>query len=123
VFRLYLYARVRFSMCFCTRDRGCSVHPAFPAPFVFEGKGSGKTSGASRCEKANVCVPGDLSTIAQRAKAGGRGPSIPEASVMESISRSVLDRPAFAKHDSFAVWIRRVVALSFSQIARRFQSS
>src|SRR3954470_17674102 len=21
----------------CTRDRGCSVHPAFPAPSVFEG--------------------------------------------------------------------------------------
>src|ERR1700716_2672674 len=22
---------------FCTRDRGCSVHPAFPAPSFFEG--------------------------------------------------------------------------------------
>src|SRR5258705_13392295 len=27
------------SLCaLCTRDRGCSVHPAFPAPSVFEGK-------------------------------------------------------------------------------------
>ena len=23
---------------FCTRDRGCSVHPAFPAPSDFEGE-------------------------------------------------------------------------------------
>jgi hypothetical protein len=33
-----LYARVRFSTCFCTRDRGCSAHPVFPAPSsCFEG--------------------------------------------------------------------------------------
>ena len=35
--RLYLYARVRFSAHFCTRDRGCSVHPAFPAPSRIRG--------------------------------------------------------------------------------------
>ena len=29
---LNLYARVRFFVHFCTRDRGCSAHPAFPAP-------------------------------------------------------------------------------------------
>src|SRR6266511_6295896 len=28
-----------FAMCICTRDRGCSVHPVFPAPSDFqEGK-------------------------------------------------------------------------------------
>src|SRR5260370_7522769 len=27
----------------CTRDRGCSAHPAFPAPSVFEGQCSCKT--------------------------------------------------------------------------------
>jgi len=32
VLRLYLYARVRISSTHCTRDRGCSKHPAFPAP-------------------------------------------------------------------------------------------
>src|SRR5439155_23169314 len=32
VFPLNLYARVRILCNFCTRDRGCSVHPAFPAP-------------------------------------------------------------------------------------------
>ena len=34
---LNLYARVRFSVRNCTRDRGCSAHPVFPAPSVFEG--------------------------------------------------------------------------------------
>jgi hypothetical protein len=29
---LNLYARVRYLYPFCTRDRGCSAHPAFPAP-------------------------------------------------------------------------------------------
>ena len=32
---LNLYARVRFLLCICTRDRGCSAHPAFPAPSFF----------------------------------------------------------------------------------------
>jgi alkylhydroperoxidase family enzyme len=27
-----LYARVRTSCAHCTRDRGCSAHPVFPAP-------------------------------------------------------------------------------------------
>jgi hypothetical protein len=38
------------SLCiFCTRDRGCSAHPAFPAPSVYEeGPNSVKASGASR---------------------------------------------------------------------------
>ena len=32
-----------FTCASCTRDRGCSAHPAFPAPSAFEGKGSSKT--------------------------------------------------------------------------------
>jgi len=36
--RLYLYARVRLLLFFCTRDRGCSKHPAFPAPSSFRGE-------------------------------------------------------------------------------------
>ena len=32
MFPLNLYARVRFFAQLCTRDRGCSAHPAFPAP-------------------------------------------------------------------------------------------
>src|SRR3981189_1578476 len=27
-----------FLVAHCTRDRGCSAHPVFPAPSVFEGK-------------------------------------------------------------------------------------
>src|SRR3984893_18112932 len=32
MFSAALYARVRFLYPICTRDRGCSAHPAFPAP-------------------------------------------------------------------------------------------
>jgi hypothetical protein len=35
---LDLYARVRLFYHHCTRDRGCSAHPAFPAPSIEEGK-------------------------------------------------------------------------------------
>jgi hypothetical protein len=35
---LNLYARVRFFAHFCTRDRGCSAHPAFPAPSDFKAR-------------------------------------------------------------------------------------
>src|SRR5258708_5216277 len=34
----------------CTRDRGCSAHPAFPAPSVFPGAKLKQASGASRRE-------------------------------------------------------------------------
>jgi hypothetical protein len=33
---LHLYARVPPTSTYCTRDRGCSVHPAFPAPLCPE---------------------------------------------------------------------------------------
>ena len=55
VLRLYLYARVRISLHHCTRDRGCSKHPAFPAPSL-EGKGSCKPRTQSRREKARSCL-------------------------------------------------------------------
>ena len=39
----------------CTRDRGCSEHPVFPAPSDFEGQTKFmQTSGAMRREIANV---------------------------------------------------------------------
>jgi hypothetical protein len=38
MFSAALYARVQFCLCYRTRDRGCSAHPAFPAPSVFEGE-------------------------------------------------------------------------------------
>ena len=45
---LDLYARVRTSLCHCTRDRGCSAHPVFPAPSHFRGQAARYNSGASR---------------------------------------------------------------------------
>ena len=66
-----------------------------------------QTSGASRRENADT----HSSVIVRE---GGRS-SIPETLMMESISRGVLDCPAFAEHDNFSVRICRVVALSFSQ--------
>src|SRR6266436_9404306 len=57
-----------FSCAICTRDRGCSAHPAFPAPSVFRGQRSCKTSGASRREPLiHVCFAFDIeSGSAQR---------------------------------------------------------
>src|SRR5258705_11789763 len=41
---------------FCTRDRRCSAHPAFPAPSILrEAKRSWQNSGKSRREIADSC--------------------------------------------------------------------
>jgi len=54
---LDLYARVRISYYPCTRDRGCSAHPVFPAPSFWRGQGNFRqSSGASRREIANFAV-------------------------------------------------------------------
>src|SRR6266581_391749 len=45
--------RVRSTTTKCTRDRGCSGHPAFPTPSL--GEISCKASGASRREGEGVC--------------------------------------------------------------------
>src|SRR6267154_2047268 len=42
-----------FRSAFCTRDRGCSAHPAFPAPSSLRDNDM-QTSGASRRENADV---------------------------------------------------------------------
>src|SRR5437899_9794089 len=48
-----LYARVRTPCAHCTRDRGCSAHPAFPAPSDFERREDYlQTSGDHRRENA-----------------------------------------------------------------------
>jgi hypothetical protein len=76
VLRLYLYARVRSLCAICTRDRGCSKHPAFPAPSS-SGRMNLQTSGALRREMAETYLstssrPSDLSAVARRAKAEAR---------------------------------------------------
>ncbi len=55
VLQLYLYARVRTLRTYCTRDRGCSKHPAFPAPSS-SGRMILQSSGAMRREIAEVCL-------------------------------------------------------------------
>jgi hypothetical protein len=50
---LNLYARVRLFRYLCTRDRGCSVHLVFPAPF-FLGRTNLQNSGKCCRENADV---------------------------------------------------------------------
>jgi hypothetical protein len=57
-------ARVRSTNTKGTRDRGCSGHPAFPTPFVFQGERFINGSGASRGEAVKSC----LDVIASGAK-------------------------------------------------------
>ena len=42
------------SSTLCTRDRGCSAHPAFPAPSSFGGARSTQASGAARRENTKL---------------------------------------------------------------------
>src|SRR5436305_9368529 len=66
----------------CTRDRGCSAHPVFPAPLISRARFPAKlrAHGAARMLLAVIV------------REGGRS-SIPETSVMDSISHGVLDPP------------------------------
>ena len=55
--RLYLYARVRIHLpTHCTRDRGCSKHPAFPAPSVVREKVHANLGRKLRREKVRSCL-------------------------------------------------------------------
>ena len=75
-----------------TRDRGCSAHPAFPAPSVLkEGQRIWKARAKTRREIAKSYPP--LSSSALSELRTGRTSSIPETPVIKSISRSVLDAP------------------------------
>jgi hypothetical protein len=58
MFSAALDARVRTLCARCTRDRGCSAHPAFPAPSDLErAENFLQTSGATRREKAKLYQP------------------------------------------------------------------
>src|SRR5829696_1260750 len=75
----------RFVCANRTRDRGCSKHPVFPAPSNFGGPMKMQSSGAMRRE-----IAASYSVVVTRE---GGCPSIPEALVIEPISRGVLDPP------------------------------
>jgi hypothetical protein len=53
---LNLYARVRLLAQSCTRDRGCSVRPAFPAPSFLEGRDIKHLPDAERVAETLVCA-------------------------------------------------------------------
>ncbi|MEH2565092.1 hypothetical protein V1289_004719 [Bradyrhizobium sp. AZCC 2289] len=53
---LNLYARVRFFAQPCTRDRGCSAHPAFPAPSDYSGRETRGSTRANRAAGMRRCV-------------------------------------------------------------------
>src|SRR5437879_5913533 len=54
MFSAALYTCARTFCAHCAQDRGCSAHPAFPAPSEFgEGERYLQTSGAMRREIAN----------------------------------------------------------------------
>src|SRR6478736_6619950 len=58
---LDLYARVRTLCAHCTRDRGCSAHPVFPAPSVLRARKVlaklGRNASRDR-EVISVVIPG-----------------------------------------------------------------
>ena len=67
----------------CTRDRGCSVHPAFPAP----------SFGREGFEKLRAHRAARMRSHVRLSSPRRRGSSIPETPVIELISRGVLDTP------------------------------
>jgi hypothetical protein len=111
------------AIVFCTRDRGCSKHPAFPAPSSLVGETICKAPG-ERCRgNAEVCLSPVIASEAKQSIARRKGrmdcfvasllamtwisrrhtfgvvaracgrSSIPETSAMEPKSRGVLDTP------------------------------
>ena len=85
-----------FSTHYCTRDRGCSVHPAFPAPSLGGGGSShAKLAQMMRRDRERVLTrrPPRLVRRSSKSEGGRRGPSIPEMLMLEPIGRGVLDRP------------------------------
>src|SRR5689334_3767984 len=53
---LDLYARVRIFFAHCTRDRGCSAHPVFPAPFPWKGREVFGKTRARRAARLRRCA-------------------------------------------------------------------
>jgi hypothetical protein len=63
MFSAALYARVRFLLRFCTRDRGCSAHPAFPAPSIFGGTTKRKPRAARAARtRTRICYLNGIKT-------------------------------------------------------------
>src|ERR1700730_3469111 len=87
-----------FYVPFCTRDRGCSKHPAFPAPSI-DGRNELQSPGETRRGNAEVCFVVSVVIVRE----GGRS-SIPETLMVESSEPGVLDT-RLRGYDSW-VWAR-----------------
>jgi hypothetical protein len=73
----------------CTRDRGCSVHPVFPAPSHF--RGQTKQSSGALCREIAKSYPPSLRGAKRRSN-----PSIPALSYgLLRYARNDVDRPQF----------------------------
>jgi hypothetical protein len=101
----------------CTRDRGCSKHPAFPAPSFFRGTRFMQTLGLLGREIAESCsaiAPGSLPSLKFR-RAGitkprrsrHPGSSIPEASAIAAIGRRSLDTRPARRYDNMTTIAER----------------
>src|ERR1700675_4856610 len=77
---------------YCTRDRGCSAHPVFPAPSDFHWARFLAKLRADHAARTQTHIQLSSSALCAIAHWGGR-PSIPETLVMESNGRGVLDTP------------------------------
>ena len=108
---LNLYARVRVFVHVCTRDRGCSAHPVFPAPSDQEGKAISSKARAHQAARSRrrVCRCVKFESLPSSSANGSRE-CAPDDRLRRTIqySRDVsdgIDRPrrtgcpAFAGHD------------------------
>ena len=87
---LNLYARGQHIFCATRlRDRGCSAHPVFPAPSLFQRARRNAKLRAEHAARMRPCCHRPL----VRDCALGRVSRYSETSMMESIGRGVLDTP------------------------------
>src|SRR5438477_6293649 len=86
MFSAALYACARTFCAHCAQDRGCSAHPAFPAPSVWRGRETPARLGRDpRREIAST-----HSAVIARLD---RATQYPETLMIKSRSRGVLDHP------------------------------
>src|ERR1700682_1840461 len=83
---LNLYARLRFFVQFCTRDRGCSVRPVFPAPSDWRGRDVHANLGARGLRDREVVSEFLLPRPACGERVGGpsASPSLPRVPLTRS---------------------------------------
>ena len=123
---LNLYARVRFFAQFCTRDRGCSAHPAFPAPSDFMARNFWANLGRIESREREVmsekviehgrATPAIVIARLDRATQYSRGGHV------QPRSRGVLD-PPHARGMTICGWVRPcAVRLPSRRLLRRIEA-